>query len=258
MDKLKQAVALTVLGCLAILAAGWFLLVSPKRGEAADLRSQAADQVATNDKLKTELQVLKAQAKELPAEQAKLAAVSTKIPDNPALPGLVRALLEASTATGVELVSIAPGQPELVAPVAPAAPAAPAAGQAAPASAGAAAPAATAATPPPGPAGQLANIPVAINVVGDYFEVRSFMDALENLPRALRVHTLSITPGASPTAPEGAEVSTEDGRSLTSTINGFVFMAANRPAPQTATVPGADSAPADAAANAAATTQPAG
>lgn len=257
MDKLKQAVALTVLGCLAILAAGWFLLVSPKRGEAADLRAQAADQVATNDKLKTELQVLKAQAKELPAEQAKLAAVSTKIPDNPALPGLVRALLEASTATGVELVSIAPGQPELVAPVAPAAPAAPAAGQAAPAPAGSA-PGAAAATPPPGPAGQLANIPVAINVVGDYFEVRSFMDALETLPRALRVHTLSITPGASPTAPEGAEVSTEDGRSLTSTIDGFVFMAANRPAPQTATVPGAESAPADAAATAAATTQPAG
>ena len=90
MDKLKQWVALTLLGCLAIAAAGWFLLVSPKRSEAAELRAQTESQEATNAKLRNELQVLKAQAKDLPKEQAKLAAVAAKIPDNPALPGLVR------------------------------------------------------------------------------------------------------------------------------------------------------------------------
>jgi len=40
MDKLKQYVTFTVLGCLVVLAAGWFLLVSPKRSEAAELRAQ--------------------------------------------------------------------------------------------------------------------------------------------------------------------------------------------------------------------------
>lgn len=246
MDQLKKWVALTVVGCLAIMAAGWFLLISPKRSEAAELRTQAASQVSANRTLETELQVLKAQAAELPKEQAKLAAVAAKIPDNPALPGLVRALLEASASSGVELVSIAPGQPVLVAPAVQAAPVAPAAGQAAPAP-GAAAPA-TPGAPVPSPAGQLANIPVAINVVGDYFEVQQFMDALEQLPRALRVNNLSIAPGASPTASKGGEVSTTDGRSLATTVSGFIFMAANRPPATAAAVPGAEGAPADATA----------
>lgn len=244
MDKLKQWVALTVVGCLAIMAAGWFLVISPKRSEAAELRTQAADQASANRTLETELQVLKAQAADLPKEQAKLAAVAAKIPDNPALPGLVRALLEASSASGVELVSITPGQPVLVAPVAPPVAEAPVDGQAAPDPGAPAVSAPDAAAP--GPAGQLANIPVAINVVGDYFEVQQFMDALEQLPRALRVHTLSIAPGASPTAGEGAEVSTTDGRSLTTTVDGFIYMAANRPPATAAAVPGAESAPAEA------------
>jgi hypothetical protein len=48
------AVALAV----AIMAAGWFLLVSPKRSEASDLQSQADAQLQTNQGLETELEVL--------------------------------------------------------------------------------------------------------------------------------------------------------------------------------------------------------
>jgi Tfp pilus assembly protein PilO len=231
--------------------AGWFLVVSPKRAEAADLRVQTAEQLAANSTLETELQVLQAQAKDLPKEQAKLAAVAAKIPDNPALPGLVRALIEASTSAGVELVSVSPGQPELVAPAAPVAPEAPAAGQTTPDPA--AAPAAPV-TAPVGPGGQLANIPIAVNVVGDYFEVQQFMSALEDLPRALRVHTLNMTPGASPTAGTEDTTSVEDGRSLTTTVNGFVFMAAHRQTATAAAVPGQPPADAAAAESAAATT----
>ena len=255
MDKLKQWVVLAVLASVVIMAAGWFLAVSPKRTEAADLRAQAAEQVAANSTLETQLQVLQAQAKELPKEQAKLAAVAAKIPDNPALPGLVRALLEASEASGVELVSISPGAPELVVPVEAevVAPPTPAQGQTTPpADPAAAAPAD--ATAPPSPAGQLANVPVSINVVGDYFEVQAFVAALETLPRALRLTTLDLTPGASPTAGEGAAAGTEDGSSLTTTISGFVYMAADRQPATAATVPGDAAPPAEATADAAATT----
>jgi len=52
---------------------------------------------------------------------------------------------------------------------------------------------------------------------------------VENLPRALRVANLTLAPGASPTARQTAPASTEDGRTLTSTITGSVFMAAGRP-----------------------------
>ena len=239
MDKLKQWVVLTLVACVAITAAGWFLLVSPKRSEAAELRVQEQDQLAANAKLETELQVLKAQAAELPKEQAKLAAVAAKIPENPALPGLIRSLLEAAETSGVELVSITPAEPVLASPPQPAAvaPEAGAAQTTEPAAPPAVDPAAPAAAPV-GPAGQLASIPLGIEVVGEYFEIQGFLAAVEELTRAVRVENLQIAPGASPTAGQSADRSAVDsGRSLTATVNGFVYMAANRPAPVTATVP---------------------
>jgi hypothetical protein len=67
-------------------------------------------------------------------------------------------------------------------------------------------------------------------VVGGYFEVSQFLAELEQLPRALRVTGLTVAPGASPTAgtsaPAGAAT---DGRSLTTTITGSVYLATNRP-----------------------------
>ena len=232
MDKLKQWVALTVLACLGIAAAGWFLLISPKKAEAADLQAQTASQESTNASLRTQFEVLKAQAKDLPKKQADLARVAAKIPDNPALPGMIRALTAAAASAGVELVSVTPGPPAaaiVVAAVAAPVPADPAAPPADPAAAPAPAAAPVAGATAPTAAGTLASIPVAINVVGGYSEVSQFMSNLESLPRALRVTNLTIAPGTSPVAGAGASTSTEDGRSLTTTITGSVFMAADRP-----------------------------
>lgn len=230
MDKLKQYVAFTVLGCLLVLAAGWFLLVSPKRSQAADLRSQAAAQVSANSQLQNQLAVLKAQAKELPKQQAKLAAVAAKIPDNPALPALIRALTTAATSAGVELVSVTPGTPAVAAATASGGPVAPAAGAAATARS---APGASSGAA----AGQLAVIPLNLNVVGGYFQVEQFVSNLETLQRAMRMSSISIAPGANPLKP-GKGTSIEDGKSLAGTITAQVFMAANRQAPTAVTVPG--------------------
>jgi Tfp pilus assembly protein PilO len=241
MGKLKQWVALTLVGALAILAAGWFLLVGPKRGEATDLRAQAAEQDAANGLLETQIEVLKAKAKELPKEQARLARVAAKIPENPALPALVRALLEGSTKAGVELVSITPGPPALAVPAAPGAPAEPGTGQ----------PAAGQPAVPSSSFGQLATIPVTINVVGEYFEVAAFVAELEKLPRAMQVHNLALTPGGSPTDANSDAAAVAAGRRLSTTISGSVYMtaqgspaAAGAPAPAAAATPPAAVAPA--------------
>jgi len=229
MDKLKQYVTLTVLAAVVILAAGWFLLVSPKKGEATLLQEQAAQKTAANSVLETELQVLRIQAKELPKKQAELARVAAKIPDNPSLPGLIRALTAAGTSAGVELVSVTPELPVVLAGATPVAPVAPPA--TAPAGSGTAPGAqAAAVAPSAGAAVQLAAIRISVNVAGEYFEVEQFLANLENLPRALRVSNLTLAPGASPTAPTGTAPSLESGRSLISTISGSVFMATGRPA----------------------------
>lgn len=229
MDKLKQFTIFTVLGCLLVLAAGWFLLVSPKRSDAAALRTQAESQVSANAQLENQLQVLKAQAKDLPKQQAKLAAVAAKIPDNPALPAMIRALTTAATAAGVELVTVTPGPPAAVTAAPAGAPAA--AGPAAPA---AGAPAAG------GTAGTLAQIPLSLNVAGGYFQVEQFVSNLENLPRSMRVTNVTLAPGANPIKPvaTGSTTTVDDGKTLTTTITGQVFMAANRPAATPVVVPG--------------------
>ena len=66
----------------------------------ADLRTQADQQNSQNSTLNAQISMLKAQAKDLPKQQAKLAAVAAKIPDNPALPALIRALSRPQRAPG--------------------------------------------------------------------------------------------------------------------------------------------------------------
>jgi Tfp pilus assembly protein PilO len=233
MEKLKQYVTFTVLGCIVVLAAGWFLLVSPKRATATSLRSQSASAVSENAQLQTKLQELKAQAKDLPRQQAKLATVAAKIPDNPALPALVRALTTAATSADVELVSVTPSAPTLVTAARVAA--APVTVPGAVPAAGVVKPAAVA--PVSAGAGQLAAIPVVVTVVGGYFQAEQFVNALENLPRALRVTNIAVTPGANPVKPSSGE-SLDSGKSLQSVITGQVYMAANRPPATAVTVPG--------------------
>jgi type IV pilus assembly protein PilO len=239
MDKMKQYVVFAVLGCLFVLAAGWFLLVSPKRSEAADLNSQAAAQITQNLQLQNALSMLKSQAQGLPKQQARLAAVAAKIPDNPALPALVRALTTASAAAGIELVSVTPTAPTAVTGAATPA-AAPVAGAKAAA--------------PRRSVGQLSNIQLTLSVAGDYFSVEEFLANLEKLPRAMRVTGVTMAPGSNPLkAPAGgtaastsgatAAVPASDGKTLTTTITGFVYMASNRPVAAPVVVPGKPTAP---------------
>jgi type IV pilus assembly protein PilO len=238
MDKMKQYVVFAVLGCLLVLAAGWFLLVSPKRSEAADLNSQAAAQITQNLQLQNALSMLKSQAQGLPKQQARLAAVAAKIPDNPALPALVRALTTASAAAGIELFSVTPGTPSPVSGAA-ASTAAPVAG------AKAAAPRAS--------AGQLSSISLNLTISGDYFSVEEFLANLEKLPRAMRVTTVTLAPGSNPLKPAAgaaaastsgtAAAPASDGKTLTATVTGLVYMANNRPAATPVVVPGKPTAP---------------
>jgi Tfp pilus assembly protein PilO len=196
MAKVQQWAVLTALGVLAVLAAGWFLLVSPQRADAAALRLQAEQQQSANAALRTGLAVLSEQAKKLPQQRAALTAVAAKIPDNPALPPLIRALTVAGERADVEFISVVPGPPVAVSPTG-------------------------ATTLPAAGASPLMSIPVTVNVAGGYYEIEQYLAALESLPRTFRVTTVAITPGVGPTG--GAQVDLNDGRHLTAAITGQVY-----------------------------------
>lgn len=205
MTRARQWSVLTAVACLAVVAAGWFVLVKPQRTHAASLRTQASQVDQSNQALQNQIAHLQAEAKDLPEQQRTLAKIATLVPDSPALPTLIRQLSAAADASVVNLVSLSPGQPTLVAsPLKPAGTTTPATGSAPVAT--------TATTPAAGAAGApgavLAAIPLQIQVQGNYAEIEAFFRAIENLPRAMMVTQFSAAPldsganvGATPALP---------------------------------------------------------
>jgi type IV pilus assembly protein PilO len=111
MSKTRAWSAGTALVGVLLIVASWFLLISPQRSEAASLREQVTQQKNANDAVRLQTQQLKAQFASLPARQAQLAEIKQQMPDNPALPSLVRDLSKYAKSADVTLVSVAPATP---------------------------------------------------------------------------------------------------------------------------------------------------
>jgi Tfp pilus assembly protein PilO len=190
MNKTRQWALLTAVACLAIIAAGWFIVVKPQRAHAAQLRTQAKSMQSSNGELQSQVNQLKQQQKDLPAQQKQLSQIATQIPDNPALPSLIRQLSAAADGAGVNLVSLAPSTPT----VAAATPAAPAT--------------TTTTKTATAPAAPLATIPISVQVQGTYFNVVQFFAAVENLSRAMIVTGFTLSPQATGAASTGSGAST--------------------------------------------------
>lgn len=185
MEKMRQWTVLTALGVVGVLAAGWFLMVSPQRSHASDLRTQAASEQQATAGLQSQVNQLKQQQKGETAQQRELAKIAAQIPDNPMLPALIRELSSAAHQAGVSLDSLSPSQPTAVAAAAPAP---------APVASG------TGVTAAPAVAAPLDAIPVVITVTGSYFNIETFMRQLEHLTRALKTSGLTIGPSSGGTA----------------------------------------------------------
>ncbi len=169
MTKTRVWSALGGLVMVAVLAAGWFLLVSPKNGEAAELREQTVGQDQANGLLQSRLKQLKEQHKQLPAKRKELRLLGRQIPDEPGLPTLIRQLTADAKSAGVDLKSITPADPS---------PVLDANGMAAPAT---------------GPE-QVLQVSVAVNVAGHFFELEKLLQELESMPRLFQVTGFTLEP----------------------------------------------------------------
>jgi len=192
---------------VAIFAAGWFLLIAPKRNEASALQGSTIAQNEANTRLEQQIQVLQAQQADLPAQRARLAVLQTRIPNNPALPTLIRNLTAAGRKVGVSLDSLAPATPVALVSAVPVAPVAPATTSTTTTttttepstteSDGTAAPVAPVVLAPPAPT--LFQVPLSLGVRGSYFELEQFVNRLEGLKRSFLVQGFTIEPDAEET-----------------------------------------------------------
>lgn len=212
---------LAALLSLAILAAGWFLLVAPKRTEAAGLRDQTMSQQDANARLLQQLSVLKAQQAELPQQRAKLAVMRTQIPDNPALPTLVRDLTAAGRKVGVSIDSLSPAVPVAAVAAQPQAPVS--------------AKTATAAQ-------ALYQVPLTLEVSGSYFELEQFVNKLEGLKRSFLVSSFTLATDESAGDSTAGAASTSAPGDLTLSLQGRVFLAPPVTAAATQPTPAASTA----------------
>jgi type IV pilus assembly protein PilO len=203
---------------LAIVAGGWFLLIAPKRSEAADLHRQADGVAQDNARLVQKLEMLKAQQAELPSQRALLARFRTQVPNNPALPSLIRDLTSAGRKVGVSIDAMSPQPPT---PVVLAEPAAPVVAESTTQSDSTSSTEAPAPVVPPA-APSLFQVPLTLEVTGSYFELEQFVSRLENLSRSYRVTGFTLAQPSSTDATAG---------DLTLTLQGRVFLAPTDVAP---------------------------
>ncbi|HEY0871143.1 MAG TPA: hypothetical protein VGD55_12145 [Acidothermaceae bacterium] len=221
MSRIQQWIAGTVVAVLVIVAAGWFLAISPQKHKVSKLDSSATQQEQANSGLRTKLATLKVAAAAVPSEQAEVNAITQKIPSDPAMPSYVRALTVIAQKYSVELVSIAPGTPAAVTiAVKAAAPAAAAAATPSAAPAAAATPAVAVAPV------SLQAISVSLTVQGGYWQIQQFTDALEKLARTTVVSAISLAPAGAlkkVTLPSSAPTPPAY-KSLGATITLSVFM----------------------------------
>jgi Tfp pilus assembly protein PilO len=218
-SRSRTWVLLTALLTLLILVAGWLLLIAPQRTQAADLRAGKAAQIDANNRLRGRITQLQQQARELPAQEARLAEIRRRVPADPGLPTLVRALGEAAGQSGAELIAVAPEQPSLLsggaAPGVPAPSAGPSGGPPTPSTAG---PTVSGTSPSGADGDRFYVIPVTLELVGSYVSLERFLDRLESLDRAFLTTGIKLSSQAA----GGGGTEGGDG-ALTLVLNGRVF-----------------------------------
>lgn len=185
MNRRQQLLAGTAALCLAVLAAGWFLLAQPRRAEVASIRSQVTAQQATNRSLQAQVADLVAIQRQLPAEQAKVSDLTTKIPTDPALVSLIRQLSQAASQSDVSLSGIVPTRP----------------------------------APITGAAG-LSGLQLSLTVNGDYTTLEQFEIALENLKRSFLVTQITYAENAVGSGSTGSSSGSSSSGGIKATILG--------------------------------------
>src|SRR5579884_204201 len=114
MTKTRQWGIFTAVAALVVLAAGWFLLVSPQRSSAKQTQDQTSGVQQQTAQLQAQLSTLLAQKRDLPAMQRQLARIALQIPADPAEPTLIRELQGAAHTAGVDLSGLTPTTPTQV------------------------------------------------------------------------------------------------------------------------------------------------
>ncbi len=214
MTRRDRTVIIVVLA-LALIAGYWFLLLAPKRKEAADLQQQVSQTAQRYQTAQSSIASGLAARREYASNYGAVARLGEAVPTDDNVPSLVYQLDSAARAANVDFRSVKLVQASGVAAAAPAAPAAAAAASTS-ASATSSAPAAQSAAAglPPGasvgPAG-FPTMPFALTFDGSFFHMGDFFHRLDAFVKASNQRPVAV----------GGRLLSVDGFALTAGRHGF-------------------------------------
>jgi Tfp pilus assembly protein PilO len=153
-------------GAIALLIVLFFylFLLKPKFAQISDVRGQVDEARQQTQSLQLRLSQLRAAAQNAQETADKLERFRRLLPPSPSLPTLIRDLQDDATATGMDLVSIAPSPPSALAN-----------------------------------ATGIDTVNVNLVVTGGFFRLETFLTRLENpQKRVMEVQSISIAPAVDP------------------------------------------------------------
>ncbi|HEX2069948.1 MAG TPA: type 4a pilus biogenesis protein PilO [Actinomycetota bacterium] len=154
----RRGPVLAAVAGLALVLLMVAFVILPKASQVREKRREVDVARQQEAELKVRLDQLRALAQEAPKNRRRLRQLDAAIPPNADLPGLIRLLNGIAEKSAVDFMSVAPS------------------------------------TPAPSPFAA-AVLPIQITVSGRFFSVDQYLYRLENLPRAAKVTTISVTPG---------------------------------------------------------------
>jgi type IV pilus assembly protein PilO len=161
--------AVTGLVCVIVLVATWFVLVGPRRSEAAGYDDQRVEAEAANVTLQSKINELRKQFGDLQDKRDELARIRGELPPAADVADLVRSLSGLADASGVTITAITPGTATALTPASAAGPA-------------------------------VVSIPVTVELSGTYTETTRFLRFLQTrIDRAFLLTELSTARGTGDT-----------------------------------------------------------
>lgn len=112
---MRRLAVLGVLGVLLLAVAWWFFLISPRNNRIAEEQTKLDAAVAKHATLQAELEELQRIDEASVEYQAAISKLEMLIPENPELADLIDEIDELATAAGVDVQSMSPAVPALLA-----------------------------------------------------------------------------------------------------------------------------------------------
>ncbi|HVF75060.1 MAG TPA: type 4a pilus biogenesis protein PilO [Acidimicrobiales bacterium] len=191
----RRVVMLAVVGALVLMLLWYMVLWSPANSKVSEAkeRREAAEEQATQ--LRTEIQRLKAAASSEATQRARLVNLKAGIPDSPDLGQFILDTNDAAVRSAIDFISVAPSVPTAAAAAAPTAAGGTTATTAPPVTTATTAVGATG-TGAVAPASGPAEIRLALQVQGGYYQVLDFLNRITDMPRIVVIDSLNVTGSA--------------------------------------------------------------